>query len=443
VVYIFIQFGGIESMIMAQPDKRFKRLQLFILFLLLAVLGADAHPMPNSIVNLSVLESVIEGEAKVPLYELQSAMGNLLFQSSNNDKFYQYFQQHIVAFSNNIKWQTTIDSIKLVESIDPIVGKYQEILVYFNLRPPAIQNLRKFTFNYDGVIHQVINHKILVFVHQDWINGINGENDAKQIGIIQLDIPSGKIIPLEVSLEKGSLMKGFNNMFKLGMNHIKNGTDHLLFLLVLLFPSMLVLNGSEWGGFGGIKYSIIRIITIVTSFTIGHSITLLIGAIGWLKLPQQPIEVLIALSILVSSVHAVKPIFYNKEFYIASGFGLIHGLAFASILTNLHLGGGTMALSILGFNLGIESMQLFIVLLIVPWMIMLSSISIYKLVRFLGSSIAAVASMAWIVERVKNKQNIVTQFLLAAFDNGFYFIIGFAIFSICCSVAAKWKSFSN
>jgi hypothetical protein len=85
--------------------------------------------------------------------------------------------------------------------------------------------------------------------------------------------------------------------------------------------------------------------------------------------------------------------------YLALGFGLIHGLAFASVLFNMNLGAGALALSILGFNLGIELMQLLIIALIVPWLILLSRTHVYKPIRIVGAIISSIAAIVWIVER--------------------------------------------
>jgi HupE / UreJ protein len=415
-----------------------KKILLWLL-LFFAVSDAMAHPMPNSVVHLSVLENSISGVAKIPLLELQSAIGEQQYDNLNNLFFKDYFLHHIAVVSGTTKWATNIDSLATIEDNDPIIGKYKEVLVYFTLTPPNANLLRTFTFNYDAVIHQVITHKILVFVHQDWSNGIHGESNAQEIGIIQLDIPSGKIYPLAVSLQKGSWWKGFKSMLHLGMNHIKEGTDHLLFLLVLLLPAMLLINGKRWGKFGGTKYSVVRLLKIVTAFTIGHSITLLIGAMGWLKLPQQPVEVLIAFSILVSAIHAIQPIFPGKETYVAAGFGLIHGLAFASILANLKLGAGTMALSILGFNLGIELMQLFIIAIIVPWLILLSKTVFYDWFRIVAATLAAIAALAWIAERISGNGNIITAFVTKVSEYGLWCIIFLAILSISCYIFSPFK----
>src|SRR5580704_10928153 len=131
---------------------------------------------------------------------------------------------------------------------------------------------------------------------------------------------------------------GFASVFRLGMRHIAEGTDHLLFLLALLLPAPLMVVGSRWVGFAGVRRSLLRILKIVTAFTVGHSITLALAALGLVRVPSRPIEVLIAVSIFVSAAHALRPLFPGREAAIAAFFGLIHGLAFATTLAELGLG---------------------------------------------------------------------------------------------------------
>ena len=71
---------------------------------------------------------------------------------------------------------------------------------------------------------------------------------------------------------------GFVSLFRLGMRHIAEGTDHLLFLLALLLPAPLVVSCSRWAGPADVRRSLFRILKIVTAFTIGHSITLALAA---------------------------------------------------------------------------------------------------------------------------------------------------------------------
>jgi hypothetical protein len=386
---------------------------LLTLLFLLTGFGTFAHPMPNSTVSLSVMENSVAGEAKMSLSDLEAAMKISLDENRNvNTPFFMdYFRQHIKAYSGKNVWKTSIDSIYTTTEFDTNVGKYREVIVYFKMVPPHRKNLRNFVLNYDAIIHQVVTHSILVFLKNDWNNGIRSEDGGKPLGTIytNFQIGAGKYEPLEVNLKDGSYWTGFKGMFALGMEHIKEGTDHLLFLLVLLLPATLTLNRKRWGNFGGTKYSIIQLLKIVTAFTIGHSITLIISALGWIHLPILPVEVLIAISILVSAIHAIYPIFPNKEVYVAGGFGLVHGLAFATVLSNLSLDISPLILSILGFNIGIEIMQLFVIILIIPWLILLSQTTLYKWIRISWAVLAVIAAMAWITERLSGNTNIISK----------------------------------
>ncbi|MBE7172630.1 MAG: HupE/UreJ family protein [Williamsia sp.] len=386
--------------------------------------------MPSSVVDLFVLEGMIRGEAKIPLLELSNAVGDQRTANMQDPFFKTYFKDHIRAVSAGLEWSTSIQDINVITDTDPFVGTYQEAVVRFTLVPPDSRYLHTFSFNYDVVMHRVITHSALVYVRQDWNNGIQEEDKAQQIGVIGLDIPTEKIVFLQVDLEPGSWWKGFKGMIAMGMQHIKEGTDHLLFLIVLLLPAMLLAKGRQWGLFGGIRYSITRLLKIVTAFTIGHSVTLLTGASGWLRLPGQPVEIMIAFSILVSAVHAIRPVFPGKEVFIAGGFGLIHGLAFAAVLSNLELSSGKLALSILGFNLGIELMQLFVILLIVPWLLLLSKTPVYRWIRITGALLAAIAALAWIIQRGTGKPNWVTGLVEAAGQYSLWCIAALALVSL-------------
>jgi hypothetical protein len=407
--------------------------RLFIWLLLIAPLLARAHPMPNSVVNLSVLENSVKGTAKIPYAELENATGNYKLDVTGQYSFLQqYFIKHITAKSSNENWNTTIDTLFLAEEKDPVVGTYKEIVVQFELVPAQNNNVRNFSFVYDAIVHQVVTHKVLVYVAQDWMNGLQHESNALEIGVIELNIPTGTINTLTINLAPGSWWKGFSSMLLLGMQHIKDGTDHLLFLLVLLLPATLNYSQKKWTGYAGVTTSLYKLIKIITAFTIGHSLTLITGALQWVKVASQPVEILIAISILVASVHAVYPLFAGREIYIAVFFGLIHGLAFASVLFNLSLPTGKLALSILGFNLGIELMQLIIIALVIPWLLLLSKTPVYKIFRQFGAAMAAVAAMAWVAERYSGNTNPVTEFIVKNNAAAPWALILLAIVAITC-----------
>ena len=112
-----------------------------------------------------------------------------------------------------------------------------------------------------------------------------------------------------------------------------------------------------------------------------HIVNIRAAATGVLRLPQQPVEVLIAASILVSAIHAVRPIFPGRESFVAGGFGLVHGLAFATMIAGLGADTWQTARIILGFNVGIELMQLGIVVAVMPWLLAMARSPVYAFVR--------------------------------------------------------------
>jgi hypothetical protein len=154
---------------------------------------------------------------------------------------------------------------------------------------------------------------------------------------------------------------GYGGAFDLGVRHSAEGTNHLLFLLALLRPAPLLACSGRWNQRASVQRSLLQILRIVTAVTLGHLLTLALAAFGVVQLPSSPVELLIAFSILVSAIHAIRPLFPGREAVIAAFFGLIHGLAFASALGNLGFSSWYRLVSLLGFNLGIEAMQLTVV----------------------------------------------------------------------------------
>jgi len=134
----------------------------------------------------------------------------------------------------------------------------------------------------------------------------------------------------------------------LGVEHILLGIDHLLFVLALL---MIV---AGWR----------KLVATVTAFTLAHSVTLAAATLGWVNIPQAPVEAVIALSILFVAAEIIhwrqgKPgITRRKPWLVAFTFGLLHGFGFAGALTEIGLPEHAIPLALLFFNLGVEAGQL-------------------------------------------------------------------------------------
>jgi hypothetical protein len=226
----------------------------------------------------------------------------------------------------------------------------------------------------------------------------------------------------------------FSTLFRLGMRHIADGTDHLLFLLVLLLPAPLLVSGLRWGPPAGVHRSLLRILGIVSAFTLGHSITLALAAFKAVNVPSRPVEVLIAVSILVSAVHAYRPIFPGKEAWIAVFFGLIHGLAFAATLDRLGLGRWDRVAGILAFNLGIETMQMLVVAAILPSLMLMSRTRAYPILRMGGAILAGLASSGWIAERLFDVPTPVNLIANAFARHALLIAVNLLVVSLACKL---------
>lgn len=149
--------------------------------------------------------------------------------------------------------------------------------------------------------------------------------------------------------------------FRVGVEHILLGVDHLLFVLCLV---MLI---------GSVK----QLLIAITSFTVAHSITLGATTMGWVRLAIEPVEACIALSIALLAAAILKGrvetagITHRWPWIAAFGFGLLHGFGFASALSEIGMPEDAVPLALLFFNLGVEAGQILFVgtLLALLWLL--------------------------------------------------------------------------
>lgn len=178
----------------------------------------------------------------------------------------------------------------------------------------------------------------------------------------------------------------------LGTEHILLGVDHLLFVFALL----LIVNG--WR----------RLIGTITAFTLAHSITLFAATLGWVHVPQAPVEAVIALSILFLATEII----HNRQgrpgiakrfpWLVAFIFGLLHGFGFAGALAEIGLPEQSIPLALLFFNVGVELGQLLFVAVVVSAGWVLRKLVAEKTLQ--GSEVAAsyvIGSLSayWVIER--------------------------------------------
>lgn len=180
--------------------------------------------------------------------------------------------------------------------------------------------------------------------------------------------------------------------FVLGVEHILGGIDHLLFVLALL----ILVNGWK------------RLIGTITMFTVAHSITLALAALGLVHVPGPPVEAVIALSIvfvaceIVHSRQGLPGLTERAPWIVTLTFGLLHGLGFAGALAEIGLPGNAVPMALLFFNVGVEVGQLLFVVAVITLMALLRRVknpmpewTPWVLPYIIGS-----IAMFWVIERV-------------------------------------------
>ncbi|MFF3409771.1 HupE/UreJ family protein [Streptomyces sp. NPDC002742] len=416
--------------------------------LLLGAPPAAAHPMPHSVVRLDVHQASVTARLELPVDDLSRASGIDLNSvepagpPARATAVRAYLRRHIRPVTlHGETWQVGIGSLSLGRTEQTSTGPYRELVAEAVLTPPPGGDVRHFTLNYDVIVHQVVTHVTLVSVRQDWAAGRVG-GGATQVGTVGLDIRHMKVPPLTVDLGNGSAWRGFLAMTELGGEHILTGTDHLLFLLILLLPAPLRAVGRRWHGLVGARVALGRVGRITIAFTVGHSVALAATALGRLEIPGRPVEAFIAASILVGAVHAIRPLFPGREALVAGVFGLGHGMAFSFVLAEMHLSTGQLVSSLFGFNLGIELVQLLLVCLALPALLVVARLRAQPALRVGGALLTATAAVGWLADRLGVPNPVArtadsagshTTLMLAALASSAVAATGWAL-------SARWRS---
>lgn len=213
--------------------------------------------------------------------------------------------------------------------------------------------------------------------------------------------------------------RSFPRWLWLGVDHIFSGADHICFVITLLLSVVIVRSrdrdtgphrpdgGTNSDGDGRWRLRSLRMTLrssalLITSFSVAHSLTLIAASLGWLELPSRLVETVIAASIVYAAAeNALRPD-APRRWILVFGFGLIHGLGFASALREL-LPPDRVIVSLLAFNLGVEVGQLVIVTFALPLLLGLAQVlrpHRYR-ARFLPLSSILLGSLAlmWSIER--------------------------------------------
>jgi hydrogenase/urease accessory protein HupE len=232
---------------------------------------------------------------------------------------------------------------------------------------------------------------IRLIVREDWfdllgahyrtIARIEGSGVAREV----IFLPDSREVTVDLGTGAPDPHGARGGFFRLGVEHILAGYDHLLFLLALLVR-------------GGRLWSLVK---IVTAFTLAHSVTLALAVLGLVTVPARVVEPAIAASIVwVAWENIASRDAPSRRWLVSFLFGLVHGLGFASALGPLDLPPWSLGMALLGFNLGVEAGQSIVIAAAAPVLAWIRAKPWERrLVRMVSLVLAAVGT-AWFVERL-------------------------------------------
>ena len=229
-------------------------------------------------------------------------------------------------------------------------------------------------------------HRTVLAVHR---------GDSHEAAVLTPDEPAWR-----ADLSSGGHLQVLRRFLAEGIWHIWIGYDHLAFLLLLLLPVVLRAEGRAWTSARNVRTILWSALRIVTAFTLAHTLTLSLAALGMVTPPDKPVEMAIAASVAVAGALNLFPAAARFAAPIAFGFGLIHGFGFAGALGELGLERGAVAVPLAGFNLGVEVGQLAVVAAVLPLLYVARSSTFYRSrlvpVVSIGAGLLAVG---WLIER--------------------------------------------
>lgn len=360
---------------------------------LLFAVSSHAHETTRCYLSLTLDSIRFTGRLDIPLRDLQNVIPFRLNQdgsiepeqlSAHGHEVTAYALSHlqITLDGHVLSPQFTRAAPELEEFSDGLYLKLDFALGNFPM-PRALEVSYSFFFETNAL------HRGLMRLEAAGKTQMGAFSPNHQSEVFQFDSPS--------------YGRQFLVFLREGVWHIWTGYDHILFLLALLLPSVLQRESGQWRGVAALRSAFYNVLKIVTAFTLAHSLTLSLATLSIARLPSRFIESAIAFSVVLAAANNLWPLVRERGWIVAFGFGLVHGFGFANALSDLGLTHGRLALTLVGFNLGVEIGQLAIVAVFLPAAYALRRTWLYQTpVLRLGSATVILIAGAWCAERMLN-----------------------------------------
>ena len=374
---------------MTNPRDLATRLCAVILLALFAQ-SAQAHTTGENYAFLNVDDDALRVRLELNEQELESWFGLKLEDgvpddegiSSILDYITQHFEVHERGVPLNLKYQSAeILALKRTSFLQ----------LYFEANWPA-EIPQRLTIR-QALFFDRDRHRGLLLIERNAVTDadLGEEYTALVFG------PDKEVQELDLVNVPGLLEK--RDFLWQGAWHILIGFDHNLFLVCLLLTSVLVRTGSGWVAEKRFSKAFLNAFGVVSVFTVAYSVSLGLAALEIVNLPNSPVEMVIALSIIVIAVHNVRP-FMPGRWIVIFIFGLFHGLGFAAAMGHLAFRMVNALPVVLYFNVGVGLGQLAIVIVVFPLLYLVRDKSWFIPVVVKGGSAVIVAVAAyWLLER--------------------------------------------
>lgn len=362
--------------------------------------AALAHPMPDSKVAVAIQHDRVALHLDLPIDRLALAMIQAAYVPDPGPGFKAYPSLPPQAVSRYIRDNIAIRTADgrvarpVLESLTwPNTGQ-RDLAAELVVPMATGDSPQPIRLDYGVVIRHVIPDVAIVTLAQDWEAGVVADRP------MLLGSLSGDLRAITIPRHQPNGMAALFAMTRLGVWHILEGADHLAFLLTLLLTVGLTAQGRQWVAGDAPGRTLWDTLWRISAFTLGHTLSLLATSLGWLPPAGRAVEVLIAVSVGVSAANAFAPIFPRREGIVACLFGLVHGMAFASAIRSLHLSLPDTVAATLAFNVGIELVQIGLVLCTLPVLAVLRRTRWEPTVRRALAGLALVCAVFWVVARL-------------------------------------------
>ncbi len=355
---------------------------------------ACSHELEQSYVFLTINDTSIDGRLEINIPDLNRALSlNLATDKSVKPEDIQRYLPEIKQYYSQHVSIDIGEGIVLNDFFLHSIPSAQYLALNFSFK--NLTSVPEFIdFEYSILFDVEPNHRGFVVIENDWRSGTF--DDEGNIALIFTPDDTKR----RLDLTESTVLQGYFEMFKLGIHHIWEGIDHILFLLALLLPAVVHRLKKEWVPTEKFYPSFIYVVKIVTVFTLAHTITLSAATLGLVNLPSRLVESIIAISIAIAALDIIYPIFRGRIWLVVFVFGLFHGFGFASVLSNYAIPESYLTLSLLSFNLGVEAGQVAIVAVLFPILFLLRNSWVYpKLFLKSAAAVLIIISMYWFIER--------------------------------------------